>query len=254
VPSTDPKFRVVIFADCHLPVTSGHPDFTSFLHTLKEVAKQTKTIVLLGDVFRVWAAIPVFDHENGHALLEAVKSLSEKCRTIMVEGNWDFYIERAYFDCFDEISEDAIEIESGGEHCVFVHGHMDHLFSDRLLMRLLKSSLARALFQWKRFSGLARKLIRIFQEGELSKQVRQDELIKVAGRLGKRFPGSDRIFVGHFHQFWQHGRVIGIPDYHGTHSFLGLSEKPALYRFNDDRISLVNSDRPLTIFDQHSED
>jgi len=48
--------------------------------------------------------------------------------------------------------------------------------------------------------------------------------------------------------------VIGIPDYHGTHSFLGLSEKPALYRFNDDRISLVNSDRPLTIFDQHSED
>lgn len=242
MPSTDPAFRVAIFADCHLPVEPGHPDFERFRHTFMEVARQTETIVLLGDVFQVWAAVPVFDHENGRALLETVKALSGSCQTIMVEGNWDFYIEKTYSETFDKVSEDAVSIESNGERIVFVHGHMDNLFWDRLLMKMLKSRLARALFQSKTFSVLARKLNKKFQEGALSKQIRPDELLTVAQRLIKRFLGSDRIFVGHFHTFWQHGNVTVIPDYHSTHSFLGLSDKPALYRFEHDRISPVNLD------------
>ncbi|NOY21956.1 MAG: hypothetical protein GXO70_00385 [Acidobacteria bacterium] len=242
MPSTESLFRVVIFADCHLPVTLGHPEFEAFLHTFEQVAKQTETIVLLGDVFRVWAAVPVFDHENGYVLLETIRSVSDNCRVIMVEGNWDFYIKKAYFDAFDRVSEDAVVIESEGERLVFVHGHMDHLFSDRLLMRLLKSRLVCTLFRWKRFFGLARKLNRKFQEGGLSKTVQPDELIKVADRLTKRFPGSDRIFVGHFHQSWQKGIVTGIPDYHSTRSFLGLSNEPALYRIDSGRVVPVYSD------------
>ncbi len=236
MPSTDPSFRVAIFADCHLSVEPGHPDFERFLHTFTEVAKQTETIVLLGDVFQVWAAVPVFDHENGYRLLSLVKSLSGNCRTIMVEGNWDFYIEKTYSSYFDAISEDAVAIESSGERLIFVHGHMDHLFSDRLLMGILKSRIARFLFKAKMFSGLARKLNRKFQEGELSKQVRQDELLAVANRLAGRFPDSDRIFVGHFHTAWQYGNVTIIPDYHSTGAFLGLSDNPALYRFDHDQI------------------
>jgi len=236
VPYTDSRFRVAIFADCHLPVKPGHSDFETFLKIFKTVAQQTETIVLMGDIFQIWAAVPVFNHENGHRLLNTVESLSGKCRTLMVEGNWDFYIKKAYSHYFDEISEDAIEIESGGEHLVFVHGHMDYLFSDRLLMGLLKSTIARTIFRWKRLSGLAQKLNRKFQEGEFSKQVQPDELIRVAERLTKRFPDSDRIFVGHFHQSWQQGLVTGIPDYHSTGAFLGLTDQPRLYCFDHDRI------------------
>jgi len=236
MPSTDPRFRAAIFADCHLSVKPGHSDFERFLHTFTEVAKQTETIVLLGDVFQAWAAVPAFDHENGHRLLSLVKSLSGNCRTIMVEGNWDFYIEKTYSSYFDAISEDAVRIESGGERLVFVHGHMDHLFSDRLLMGILKSRIARFLFKTKMFSGLARKLNRKFQEGELSKSVQPEEFLMVASRLKKRFPEADHIFAGHFHTTWQYDNVTIIPDYHSTRAFLGLSGNPALYRFDHDQI------------------
>ncbi len=251
MPSTEPAFRVVIFADCHLPVESGHPDFEVFLHTFKQVAKQTEIIVLLGDVFQVWAAVPVFDHENGHVLLKAIQSVPDNCQVIMVEGNWDFYIKDHYSEYFDEISEDAISLESREEQLVFVHGHMDHLFLDRLLTKILKSKPARWFFRRKQFSGLARKLNRKFQEGELSKQVRPGELLAVARRLARHFPNSDHIFIGHFHTSWHHGNVTVVPDYHSTRSFLCLSDKPAIYRFENNEISPVNSDGSLS--DQNTE-
>ncbi len=248
MPSIEPEFRVAIFADCHLPLESGHSDFETFLHTFEQVAKQAETIVLLGDVFQVWAAVPVFDHENGRKLLELIESLSGSCRTIMVEGNWDFYIRKSFFAYFD-----AVEIDSRGEHLVFVHGHMDHLFSDRLLMWVLKSRLTCALFKTKLFSSLARKLNRKFKEGEFSKQVQPNELLKVADRLIKRFPGSDRIFAGHFHTFFQHGAVTVLPDYHSTKTFLALSDKPALYRFDRGKFQPIEiPEIPSSLFSQNT--
>lgn len=253
MPSSEPLFRVVIFADCHLPVEPAHPDFEAFLSTFSHLSEQTETIVLLGDVFRIWAAVPVFDHENGRRLLEAIRSVSQNCRTVMVEGNWDFYIRKAFADYFYEISEDAVGLESAGERLVFVHGHMDHLFSDRLLMWVLKSRLARLFFKTKLFSGLACKLNRKFQEGEFSKAVTPDELMRVADRLTKRFPDADRIVIGHFHADWQHGKVTVVPDYHSTQAFLGLSDKAALYRFDHERIVPVNSEGSLPLSGQNTE-
>jgi len=236
VPSIEPRFRIVIFADCHLPVETNHPDFTAFLQNFKQAAKETEVLVLLGDVFRVWAAIPAFDHENGQTLLKTVSSLSGKCRVIMVEGNWDFYIRKTYAEYFDEISEDAVEIKSHGERIVFVHGHMDHLFSDRMLMRILKSRPAYAMFKTKLFSGLARGLNRKFKEGEFSKTVQPEELPAVTRKLSRRFPNSDRIFSGHFHTSFQNGIVTIIPDYRSTGTFLCVSDSISLCRFHNGQI------------------
>ncbi len=236
MPSIDPRFRIAIFADCHLPVEPDHPDFVTFLQNLKQAANRAETVVLLGDIFQVWAAIPVFDHKNGQELLKTIKSLSEKCKTVMVEGNWDFYIRKTYAAYFDEISEDAVEINLHGKRIVFVHGHMDHLFSDRLLMRILKSRPAHTLFKTKLFSGLARKLNRKFKEGEFSKPVQPEELLTVARRLIRRFPGSDHIFSGHFHTAFQHGNVTIIPDYRSTGAFLCVGDSISLCRFHKGQI------------------
>ncbi len=242
VPFFDAVFRVAVFADCHLPVESGHPAFEGFLRDFELVAAQSERVVFLGDVFRVWAAVPGFDHENGRRLLDRIRSVSEGCRVLMVEGNWDFFIRRGFSDFFDEVSEDALALTFGGERLVFVHGHLDHLFSDRLFIRCLKSGVCYHLFRRKWFAaGPGRKLNRVFQDGELSKAVSQGELLAVAKRLERRFPRADRIVAGHFHRSFSAGKVVFVPDYFSTGMFLGFSDDDSfIYRVENNQVVPVD--------------
>ena len=234
MPSTDPRFDFSIFADCHLPIDAGNPEFLSFVDTFKHVASQSRTVVLLGDLFRIWTGTPGFDHANGRLMLKTVEEVSSMSAVVFVEGNWDFYVRRVFGKTFQKVSEHALELQSDRWPSIVVtHGHLNHSFVDRLLIGLLKSTCAFHLFKTPPFRRLAYRLNRTFEGGEFSKSVPKAELASVAEKLSARYPHARHIFCGHFHVPYRLKNVTIIPDYYATHTFLGIDDDIALYRVNE---------------------
>ncbi len=227
--STEAISSIAVLSDGHVSPIPGDPSFHQFLETVSILLDQVEHLVLLGDVFQVWAAAPPFDHANGRALLKLIDERGPG-RVSLVEGNWDFYLKQRYGDHFARCSEHAIQLSVGGSQTVFVHGHQFTGFRDGLLVRMLKWAPVRYLFRRGWLKGAAGRLNRSFQEGAYSVKLRPDELPVICGRILKSYPRSDRVFCGHFHQAFTCGRICGLPDYHSTGTFWLSTPSEGLYR------------------------
>ncbi len=232
MPSTETVVSVGVITDSHVSVDPGHPEFVTFLDTVTRLLDYVEHLVLLGDVFQVWAAAPPFDHTNGRALLKLIDERGPG-RVSLVEGNWDFYLKQTYGDHFARCSERAIQLDVNGCQTTFVHGHQFTGIRDGLLVRILKWAPVHYLFRHGWLKGAAGRLNRSFQDGAYSVKLRLDELPAIGGRMLKSFSRSDRIFCGHFHRAFTCDRICGLPDYYSTGTFWMSAPAEGLYRMAD---------------------
>lgn len=238
--STEKQLQVAVITDAHLPVESGHPDMAQFLIMLEAVSAVSTHVILLGDLFRVWAVVPPFDHENGRLLLEAVQRIGRD-RFSFVEGNWDFYVDRAFPDSFARISRHGLELRLDNHTFRFVHGHLHTGWKDRLWMGLLKSGIAYRLFKTGWFRGLLFRLNRSFQTGMYSEILDDHRLAELCTTLEAHFPSADRIICGHAHRMFSGGKVTILPDYHSTGLVWGYDDRDRYFRYAGDRMAEVPS-------------
>ncbi len=241
--STEKQLQIAVITDAHLPVESGHPDVTQFLNVLETVAAISTHVILLGDLFRVWAVVPPFDHENGSLVLETVERIGRE-RFSLVEGNWDFYVDRVYPDRFAAISQEGLDIQVNGGSFRFVHGHLHTGWKDRLWMALLKSGLAYRIFKTGWFSGFLQRLNRRFQTGMYSEVLDEGRLVDLCTALTAAYPSADRVICGHAHRMFSRGNVTILPDYHSTGLVWGYDDRDRYFRYTGGRMVEVLSDQP----------
>ena len=241
MPSTDFRLDLAVFSDCHLPIQNGHPDVDRFFQVLRGASDVSNHVVLLGDVFQVWAGIPPFDHGNGHRLLDLLEELGTD-RFSLVEGNWDFYIQRVFGDRFARVTPVGFQMELGGRIIRFAHGHLHTGWKDRLWMGCLKSAMAYHLFKTGWFNGFLSSLNRRFQAGMYSEVLTQGRLENMCQRLEQQYGDADRIICGHAHRLFQHGRVTVLPDYHSTGLFWGFDGEDHYFQLLQDGIAPVGQE------------
>ena len=242
MPSNEFPLSLAVIADCHLPIETDHPVFRRFLDELATIHGAADIVVLLGDVFQVWAPGTVFDHENGKTLVARIQDLPR--RTVLVEGNWDFFLEKRLSGVV-EAHETVLHLTLADTlQVALTHGHMDTGWKDRVWMHLLKSAPSRRWFSTRTVGAwLGRKLNDTFMTGEFSKSLSDDALIRMFRRLARRFPSTHRIICGHVHRAVRWDPVVSAPDYYSTHAFLGLDRNgtPGLYRIQDDAVTQTPS-------------
>ncbi len=230
--STEQIFSIAVLSDCHVSIEPGDPSFHAFLETISNLLDRVEHVVLLGDIFQVWSAAPPFDHANGRALLRLIDEHGAG-RVSLVEGNWDFYLTRAFGGHFARCSEREIQMELKGGRTVFVHGHQFTGFRDGLLVRILKWAPVRWLFCRGWLKGAAGWLNGSFQEGAFSVKMTPTAMPAICNRLLKAYEGADRVFCGHFHRAFTCGRIQGLPDYYSTGTFWLSTPEEGLYRLKD---------------------
>jgi UDP-2,3-diacylglucosamine pyrophosphatase LpxH len=191
-------------ADAHL--SEGDEALAVFHEWLRSFEKaEVPTLVLLGDLFRVWIGLPSAQTSEQDELLGHIGSLASRGRTVVyLSGNRDYFAEVAgkrqglfVLDSWDFQAP-------GGERVRFEHGHLVNT-SDRRYLRwhsLTRSLPVKAAFRafpvrWQR--GLARRI-----EGRLSGTNAEYknyepalELETWASRL--KSEGVTAAVLGHFH-------------------------------------------------------
>lgn len=232
MPSIEPVSSVAILSDCHVSIESGSPDFIRLCNTMSMLLDHVEHVVLLGDVFQVWTAVPPFDHDNGRALLNLIDRKGPG-RVSLVEGNWDFYLASRYAHHFAHCSERSIVLDVQGRKTAFVHGHQFTGFQDGLLVRILKWPPVRWMFRHGWLNGAAKRLNRSFQDGAYSVKMAPEMLSAVCKHLTRAFSRADRIFCGHFHTAVQCDRIRILPDHHRTGAFWMSAPTAGLYRMEN---------------------
>lgn len=115
---------LVFVSDSHLEARDAPLEV--FLRFLEARARDTATLYLVGDIFNIWLGAEAFtmDHQRPViAALEAVRA--EGVRTVMVEGNREFFLERLYQGrCFDRVEPLAAEERFGGRRIHISHGDL----------------------------------------------------------------------------------------------------------------------------------
>lgn len=191
-------------ADAHLSEGDGAlPVFLEWLRSFEEA--QVPTLVLLGDLFRVWIGLPSAQTPEQEKVLGCLGSLALKGRSVVyLAGNRDYFAEvsgrRAGLSVLDSWD---LEVP-GGSKMRFEHGHLVNS-SDKRYLRwhsLTRSFPAKAAFRalpsvWQK--GLARKLEeRLSGTNVMYKNYEPAlELERWASRL--KSEGVNAAVLGHFH-------------------------------------------------------
>jgi UDP-2,3-diacylglucosamine hydrolase len=132
---------LVFVSDSHLEAEDAA--LAAFLRFLEARARDTATLYLVGDIFNIWLGAEAFTMDHQRPVIAALEALrGEGVRTVMVEGNREFFLERLYEGrCFDRVEPLASEESFGGRRIHVSHG--DLLNTDdrpyRVWRRLSKS-------------------------------------------------------------------------------------------------------------------
>jgi UDP-2,3-diacylglucosamine pyrophosphatase LpxH len=191
-------------ADAHL--SEGDRALPAFLEWLKNFEEaQVPTLVLLGDLFRVWIGLPSAQTADQEKVLERLGSLASKGRRIVyLAGNRDYFAEVAGSRAGLSVL-DSWDFEAPSEPRVrFEHGHLVNS-SDKRYLRwhsLTRSFPAKAAFRalpsaWQK--GLARKLEERLSGTNVTYKNYEPalELERWASRL--KSEGVNAAVLGHFH-------------------------------------------------------
>ena len=217
-----PSFRIEKPTGPLYIVTDSHLDFEQapfeeFIEMLEQL-QDAQVLICLGDLFKVWLAMPKFWMEPHRRVMEAFRVHRERgAKVVFVAGNREKLVPRDWEDSirdpypFTHLSREDWHMQWGGLQLGFIHGdaintkdlrHLrwralsnSHAFEN--LFRIMPGSLAR----WIAFkveamlAGSNRKFKINFPDEEVNRFAEQV------------LPGVDHYFVGHFHQ----DRVIRIP-------------------------------------------
>jgi UDP-2,3-diacylglucosamine pyrophosphatase LpxH len=234
-----------IIADSHLgDARAPVGEFFAMLKALPEA----RLVVFLGDLFRVWLALPKFWDAQVRSILEGFAALRAAGVPILfVVGNREFFLPAEQSGGrvalpFDHIVHGACVLEWGAHRYGLTHGDIinredrQHLKWRRIsrsrgfewVFRLMPGGMARAVASW-----LERKMANTNRE------------IKVTYPLGEieAFAGSvlgdlDGFFVGHFHRDEtvpvpdKRGALRIVPDWHSRKALLRVAPNGSITRLH----------------------
>ncbi len=201
---------VAVIADAHLGGPGGPAG--PLVEQLRALPDQgCRRLVLLGDLFHVWVALPSFETPEVASVLRSVESLRERGVVVdYVEGNRDFFVtEGPYGRCFDRAALE-LEIEAGSRRVLAVHG--DGLNDRDRFYRFWRWLSKSAASRWGMAHlprRLARTLIDRTERGLSRTNFKHKSSIPeaVIRRYGERrlAEGFDTMILGHFHEprSWQ---------------------------------------------------
>jgi len=191
-------------ADAHL--SEGDKALAVFCEWLRSFEEaEVSTLVLLGDLFRVWIGLPSAQTSEQEDLLGRIGSLASRGRTIVyLSGNRDYFAEVAGKRQGLLVLDSWVFNAPGGTKIRFEHGHLVNT-SDRRYLRwhsLTRSLPVKAAFRalpirWQR--GLARRIEERLSGTNVTYKNYEPthELDAWASRL--KSEGVTAAVLGHFH-------------------------------------------------------
>ena len=199
---------VYLIADAHLGDARAAPEpFLAMLGQLPEA----RAIVFLGDLFKVWLALPKYWNSDVRAVIEGFRRLREAgSEIVFVVGNREFLLPRSDAAVqnlglpFDHVVHGMCVVEWGGRRYGLTHGDVVNR-GDRQYLR------------WRRFSrgplvsgaframpGPVARGIAVWLEGALARTNREIKIrypaAEVSAFAQAVTPGLDGFFIGHFHR------------------------------------------------------
>ncbi|MCH8884437.1 MAG: UDP-2,3-diacylglucosamine diphosphatase [SAR324 cluster bacterium] len=235
---------VYLIADAHLGDARAAPEpFLAMLGQLPEA----RAIVFLGDLFKVWLALPKYWNSDVRAVIEGFRRLREAgSEIVFVVGNREYFLPKNPDTAarrglpFDRIIHEAAVMEWAGRRLGLTHGDLVNREDSQYLkwrrfsrgwpmeaaFRALPGAVARRIA-----SRLERSLANPNQESKLSYP-----LHGLQAFAGEAMQGLDGYFIGHFHRDEEirpagsvaedGGAVLRIlPDWFSTRRVLRLDEK-----------------------------
>ena len=226
---------MIIVTDAHVSKARGND--TAFFQMLAAVEKTEHDLILLGDIFDLWIALPRYETEIHHHFVSWCRE-QKKRRTIgFLEGNHEFYLASQRAEAFTWCSNDAWWRDDAAT--AYVHGDQINRKDTSYLRfrKLSKNRISRYIlgclpFGPKFADSLKEGLKNTNPQSRL--QIPWDEIKSFADN---RFAeGIDTIFMGHFHREYCYGnheskKMYLLPDWLGK-------QKVALFQKNPQKISI----------------
>ncbi len=188
---------MIFVADSHL--SDLHPSRDDFFAMLAQIEQTGEDVILLGDILDLWIGAPAFLNETSRRLLDWCRRERAHRRIGLLEGNHEFYVGRAYGDCFTFWAR----AERREGDLLFAHGDLVNQrdYTYRLLRLVTKNPLSRLFFGYLpggRKAALAIKH-KLGEAGKTRKKFLPEAAVQAfADRWFAQ--GVRRIFLGHFHQ------------------------------------------------------
>lgn len=242
-----------VLADLHLGQSVG--DLDRFAKVVDELLRRgTSEVIFLGDVCVALVGFPHFWDEVVTASLEQLRRLrTGGVRTVLVEGNRDFFLEEAALADVASTAGAAHSFTAGGRRFLLEHGDLVNRRDRRYLFwrSLSKSRTARA---WARVlpGTWARRIVHRTEERlrrtNFSYRVALpvDALEATARRHFAA--GIDVLLLGHFHRPWcleERGRqAYVLPGWLEYGIVLWVAEDGTLTLSRQDGCQFVDSEVP----------
>lgn len=199
---------VYLVADSHLGDERALPEeFLAMLEGLPEAG----LIVLLGDLFKVWLALPKFWEQSARELMAGLARIRKRgTRLWFVVGNREFFLPRQAGAArrmgipFDEIVHEAAILQWEGRRYGMTHGDLANREDSQYLKwrKFSRGFLLEGLFRAMPgpvARGVAARLERMLASTnqEIKIQYPETELQAFAATV---LEGLDGYFIGHFHR------------------------------------------------------
>lgn len=228
---------MIIITDAHISKARGN--HTAFFKMLAAIERTEHDLILLGDIFDLWIALPRYE-EDLHIKFTAWCQEQKHRRTIgYLEGNHDFFLASQRAEAFTWCSNGAWRQDEAG--ILFVHG--DQINRKDLkylaLRKLTKNSMTKYILRYLPYGP---DIAKSFKRGlkKTNKQFRiQIPLDEIKFFADNRFAeGIDIGFVGHFHQEYcyqnrESKKLFVLPDWLAT-------QKITLYQKNPKKITMMH--------------
>lgn len=207
---------MIIIADAHISTRNDlAPEFFEMLRALEST---NQDVAFLGDIFDLWIAFPRYETDQQRAFLAWCREQKTRRNVYFVEGNHEFFLNRARKGAFTAYNDDLNGLRLGD--VVFVHGDRINLRDTKYLMfRKLVKSLPVSVFV--RFMPCGRRIVHYLKTGlkktnqNFRKFVPVSSIVQFA--VSARATGVTTLFIGHFHQADiirdAHQTVCLVPDW-----------------------------------------
>jgi UDP-2,3-diacylglucosamine hydrolase len=228
---------MIIITDAHINKARGN--HTAFFKMLAAIERTEHDLILLGDIFDLWVALPRYE-EDLHIKFIAWCLEQKDRRTIgYLEGNHDFFLASQRAEAFTWCSKCAWRQDDAG--ILFVHG--DQINRKDLkylaLKKLVKNSITKYILRYLPFGpGIAKSFKRGLKKTNKKFRI-QIPLDEIKFFADNRFAeGIDTIFAGHFHQEYcyrsrESKKLYVLPDWLAT-------QKITLYQKNPKKITTMH--------------
>ncbi len=196
---------VAVIADAHLGGPGGAAGpLVEQLDSL--AAPECERLLLLGDLFHIWVALPGFETPEVRQVTEALARVQSRgVHVDYVEGNRDFFVAGGrYAAAFDRVGNE-VAFEAGGRRYLAVHGDgLDKSDVQYLFWRFLSKNPVSRLAARLLPAALGRRIV-YRTESRLAKTNFKHKMAipeKVLIEYGERRLGKehDVLLLGHFHE------------------------------------------------------